>query len=65
MTRKILDCCHEGLTIVIEYREGDAYPYRVFQKWYDSGWHRKQIGKGDKFVSCLLYITDLYTAITK
>ena len=33
-------------------------PFKVYRKWYDSGWHRKLEDSGATLYKCLLFLED-------
>lgn len=58
--KKILECNYDGCRITVEFHEGKTNPYRIYRKWWDMGWHRKQIEKYGDFNSCLCFVADYY-----
>ena len=60
MKRKVLEI-HEG-NIYLECIKDDAAktnPFRLYRKWWDGGWHRKQIEKYGNFESIIYHIHDM------
>lgn len=56
---------YRGVDITVEQHEGKEKPFRVFYKWYNMGWHRKQIGKYNAFDACLWHIRQAYKDVDK
>ena len=57
--RKIGEITTATTRYIIKVDENDNYnQYKVYQKWYDCGWHTKQVEKYGNLYSCLLYIED-------
>lgn len=57
--RKVMEI-NEG-RYIIECIKDDSVkfnPYRVYQKWYNAGWHRKQIEKYANFESVIYFLVD-------
>lgn len=45
-------------SFVIYYDEADRNHYKLYQKWYDRGWHRKLIEKYADLFSCIIWINN-------
>ena len=59
-TEKVVDVWDMGMHIVCIKHNQEEHPYRVYICWYDAGYHRKLIGKGDSLVSVLGFIRDTF-----
>lgn len=61
MKRKVLDINENGEHIICIKDDSTGFnPYRVYEIWWNGGWHRKQIAKYQDFTSVLYRITDIY-----
>ena len=43
---------------IICYDEADRNHYKLYQKWYNNGWHRKLIVKYADLFSCTIWINE-------
>lgn len=59
--KKILECNYDGFHITVEFHEGKTNPYGIYRKWWDMGWHKKQLTKYADFKSCLCFVADQYS----
>lgn len=56
-TRKVMEISVEGKHFVCVYDETkESNRYILYEKWWDSGWHRRKIVEYDNFVSVLEYL---------
>lgn len=58
-TKKVLDINVEGVNFVCIFAVHTNHnPYMLFIRWYDGGWHRKQLARYQNFVSVICHIHD-------
>lgn len=55
---KVLDLTADGKSFFCVYTKGDKNPYRLYRKWWNNGWHRKQVARYANFASVLFWLTD-------
>ena len=56
-TRKVVEMNDFGFRIVVIMdTTAKRNPYKIYQKWYDHGWHRKKLNEYADFQSVLWYI---------
>ena len=61
-TRKVLDINVEGKHFICIFFENvKVNPYHLYEKWYDNGWHKKQIEAYGNFVSVLDHLRNYAT----
>lgn len=57
--KKIGELHTKAAYFVLYYDESAKYnPYRLYQKWYDAGWHKKLIEKYADLYSCTIWINN-------
>ena len=60
-TRKIAEICEKGVRLVMIHDEKDKYnPYKVYRKWWETGWHKKQLSKWGDFLSAWQFMYEYY-----
>lgn len=58
-TKKVLELNDNGIIIECVKDYTQAYnPYRVYRKWWDGGWHRKQMERYSNIESVLCWAAD-------
>jgi len=60
MTKKIFECTFNGVTVEITYHDGKMNPFGIYRKYWDHGWHKRQLVRYNSFSSCLDYINQYY-----
>lgn len=54
---KCMDMCVEGKRFVCKHHIGaKRNPYKLYEKWYDGGWHQKKIIEYQNFISVLDFL---------
>lgn len=56
MTKQVMTISDNGRHFVCTKEDGVTNPYRLYQKWFDIGWHRKQIARYADFQSVMWYL---------
>lgn len=60
-TRKIAEICEKGVRLVMIHDEKDkCNPYKVYRKYWNSGWHKKQLSKWGDFLSAWQFMYEFY-----
>ena len=60
-TRKVAEICEKGVRLIMICDEKDmCNPYKVYRKWWETGWHKKQLGKWGNFLSAWQYMYEFY-----
>ena len=60
-TRKIAEVCEKGVRLVMIHDEKDkCNPYKVYRKYWNGGWHKKQLSKWADFLSAWQYMYEFY-----
>lgn len=60
-TRKIAEVCEKGVRLVMMHDEKDkCNPYKIYRKWWNQGWHKKQLNKYGDFLSAWQFMHEYY-----
>lgn len=60
-TRKVAEICEKGVRLVMIHDEKDKYnPYKVYRKYWEGGWHKKQLSKWGDFLSAWQFMYEFY-----
>ena len=60
-TRKVAEVCERGVRLIMIHDQKDKYNhYKVYRKWWDTGWHKKQLSKWGDFLSAWQYMYEFY-----
>lgn len=59
-TRKVMEMDYNDKWYVcIEDSTANTNPYKLYEKWYDGGWHRKKVIEFGNFDSILFYLLQI------
>lgn len=59
-TRKVMDIeFHKKYYVCIEDSSAAFNPYKLYEKWYDRGWHRKKITEYTDMDSVLFHLLQI------
>lgn len=59
-TEKVLDVWDLGMHITCIKHNLHEHPYRVYANWYNQGYHKKLIGKGDTITAVLGFVREAF-----
>lgn len=59
MTKKIMEMSDKHTYVVIKDDSAKFNPYKVYNKWYDGGWHRKKLTEYGDLQSVLWYLLQI------
>lgn len=60
-TYKVMDIDYKGIKIVCIYDSTAKYnPFKLYERWYGNGWHRKKIVEYTDFQSVLYHLIENY-----
>jgi len=58
-TRKIMDIELWGKKYFCIHEPGAVNPYKLYEKWYDRGWHRKKIAEYGNMDSIMFHLMQI------
>lgn len=59
-TQKVMDILlHGKFYVCILDMEAKRNPYKLYEKWYDMGWHRKKLAEYGDMDSVLMHILQI------
>lgn len=59
-TKQIMTMDYNGKHYVcIQHSTDTTNPYKLYEKWYDKGWHRKKVEEYGDFDSILFHLMQL------
>lgn len=59
MTKKIMEMSDKHTYVVIKDDSAKYNPYKVYDKWYNVGWHRKKLTEFADMQSVLWYLLQI------
>jgi len=58
-TRKVMEMDFNNTIYVCVHNSTSRNPYKLYEKWFDRGWHRRKITEYADFDSVLFYLLQL------